>query len=113
RAVRLDQPQLALARFELELHVADEHGPRAVEHPRVLAEHAGCGEHEFGRRVLEPHAHRSRTGTGLKPSACSSPWPMRKSAFSANCGPTSCSPTGRPSDNPHGMLSPGSPALHD
>src|SRR5439155_3118268 len=38
-AVRLDQPELALARLELELEVADEHRPRAVEHARLGAEH--------------------------------------------------------------------------
>src|SRR5215218_3630513 len=38
RPVRLDQPQLALARLELELHVADEDGTRAVEHARRDAE---------------------------------------------------------------------------
>src|SRR5215208_2530993 len=40
RAVRLDQPQLALPRLELELDVADEDGARPVEHARRDAEHA-------------------------------------------------------------------------
>jgi hypothetical protein len=33
--------------------------------------------------------------------------------FSANCGPISCSPTGRPSERPTGTFSPGRPATHD
>ena len=33
--LRLDQPELALAGLELELHVADEHRARAVEHARL------------------------------------------------------------------------------
>src|SRR5436305_7830743 len=46
RAVRLDQPQLALAGLELELHVADEDRAGAVEHARVLAEDPLDGEDE-------------------------------------------------------------------
>ena len=38
---------------------------------------------------------------------------MRKRPFSANCPPMSCSPTGSPSDSPHGMERPGNPARHD
>src|SRR5436305_11761454 len=56
-------------------------------------------------------AHLSRSGTVSKPVACSSAWPTRKSRFSENCGPISCSPTGSPSDNPHGIDSPGRPAM--
>ena len=33
--------------------------------------------------------------------------------FSPNCRPSSCNPTGRPSERPHGIESPGSPARHD
>src|SRR5438067_1701470 len=114
RAVRLDQPQLALAGLELELHVADEDGTRAVEHARMLAEDTLDGEHELGGGILEAVGHaRSLSGTGSKPSACSTAWPIRKSVFSANCGPTSCRPTGNPSESPHGMLSPGRPAMQD
>src|SRR4051812_15533906 len=39
RPLRLDEPELPLARLELELHVAHEHGARAVEHTRLGAEH--------------------------------------------------------------------------
>src|SRR6476659_4778041 len=37
-ALALDQPELALACRELELHVADKHRARAVEHARLRAE---------------------------------------------------------------------------
>src|SRR5579872_5313640 len=110
-AVRLDEPQLALARLELELHVADEHGARAVEHTGLSPENALRRRHELGGGILEPH--RSRSGTTSKPIACSSAWPTRNSMFSENCGPISCSPTGSPSERPQGTFSPGSPAMHD
>src|SRR5262249_35290688 len=111
-AVSLDQPQLALAGLELELHVADEHGARAVEHARPLAEDAlGC-RHEVRRLVGEP-PHASLVGTGSNPSACSSACAARKSAFSENCGPISCSPTGSPSESPHGIERLGSPAMFE
>ena len=41
------------------------------------------------------------------------PEPVRKSRFSANCRPISCSPTGSPSETPHGIESPGRPARLD
>ena len=108
------EPQLALARLERELHVADEHRARAVEHARLHAEDTLDRGHELGRRILEAHRHpASLAGTGSKPSARSSAWPTRKSVFSENCGPISCSPTGSPSDSPHGTFRPGSPARHD
>src|SRR4029077_18603650 len=73
RAVRLDQPELALTGLELELDVADEDGTRAVEHARVFAEDALHREHELGRRILEAVRHpRSLSGTASKPIACSS-----------------------------------------
>ena len=56
---------------------------------------------------------RQRSGTVSNPIACSSAWPTRKSRFSPNCGPISCSPTGKPSERPHGMERPGSPARQD
>src|SRR5438093_7976323 len=58
-------------------------------------------------------AHGNRSGTKSKAKARSSAWPARKSAFSENCGPISCRPTGSPSESPHGMESPGSPAMLD
>src|SRR3954451_15177341 len=117
RAVGLDQPQLALARLELQLHVADEHGARPVEDARRDAEHALDGGHELGGAVRE-RPHRSRpdrkgAGTVSNPIACSRAWPTRKSVFSANCGPISCSPTGSPSDRPQGIERRGRPAMHD
>src|SRR5689334_3397103 len=71
RAVRRDQPELALARLELQLHAADEHGARAVEHARLEAEHTLDRGDEVCRRVLESH-QASLVGTGSKPIACSS-----------------------------------------
>src|SRR3954451_246043 len=113
RALRLDQPELALARLELELHVADEHGARAVEHARLRAEHALHGRDEIRGGILEAHRHRSGMGTGSKPIACSSACPIRNSVFSENCGPISCTPTGRSSERPQGTLRPGRPAMQD
>ena len=55
----------------------------------------------------------SLAGTTSKPSARSSACAVRKSVFSANCGPISCSPTGSPSERPQGIESPGSPAMHE
>src|SRR5262245_37083153 len=110
--VHLDQPQLALAGLQRQLHVVDEHRPGAVEHARPHAEHALARRHEFGGRVRE-RLHRSRSGTVSKPSACSSAWPARKIVFSESWRPISCSPTGRPALNPQGMLIPGSPAMFD
>src|SRR6516162_9271340 len=60
-----------------------------------------------------PITHRNLSGTTSKPIACSSAWPTRKSVFSPNWGPINWSPTGMPSESPHGMLSPGSPAMQD
>jgi hypothetical protein len=51
---------------------------------------------------------RSLVGTRSEPERALERVPARKSLFSANCGPTSWSPTGRPSENPHGTLRPGS-----
>src|SRR5438270_3904275 len=112
-AVHANQAELLLPRFERELHVADQHCPRAVEHARVLAEDAFHGEDEVGGAVHDHLLHRSRSGTVSKPIARSSAWPTRKSMFSENCGPTSWRPTGNPSERPQGMFNPGSPAMHD
>src|SRR3954451_1775694 len=113
-ALRLDQPELALAGFQLQLHVADEHGARAVQHARLCAEDLLHRGDEVRRGILEPHRHvRRRSGTGSKPIACSSARPTSKRRFSENCGPISCRPTGSPSLRPHGMFSPGSPAMHE
>src|SRR5579864_533950 len=105
------EPQLALARLERELEVVHEHCARAVEHARPHAEDALDRGDEVGRWIFE--SHRSRSGTTSNAIACSSACPTRKSAFSENCGPISCNPTGRPSERPHGMFSPGSPAMHE
>src|SRR4029079_3880949 len=88
-----DQAELALAVLQRQLDVVHEQRAAAVENARTLAEHAlGRGD-ELGRGVAEL-PHRRRSGTVSKPIACSSAWPMRKSEFSPNCGPTSCRPTG-------------------
>src|SRR5712672_723450 len=113
RTVRLDQPELALAGLELELHFAHQDGARAVEHARVLPEDAFDREHELRRRILEAVRHRRRSGTGSKPIACSRAWPIRKSVFSPNCGPISCRPNSSPSESPQGTLSPGRPAMQE
>ena len=69
-AVRLDQPELALACLELELHLAHERGARPVEYARRRTEDAlDCGD-ELGGGILEPYA--SLPGTGSKPIASSS-----------------------------------------
>src|SRR5439155_8553233 len=64
---------------------------------------------------LEPDdrlpAHASLGGTKSNSSARSRAWALRKSRFSENCRPTSCSPTGRPSARPQGIESPGRPAM--
>src|SRR3954469_494507 len=113
RPLRLDEPELALARLELELHVADKDGARAVEHARLGAEHLLNRRDEVGGGILEAHRHRNLSGTGSKPSACSSAYPTAKSRFSENCGPMSCIPTGSPSLSPHGTFKPGRPAMQD
>src|SRR5206468_3309453 len=71
-ALRLDHPQLAFARLELQLHVADEDGARAVEHARLRAEDALHGGDEVRGGILEAHRQRRRSGTGSKPIAVSS-----------------------------------------
>src|SRR5215471_10744791 len=111
RAARLDQPQLAFAGLERELHVARQHRARAVEDPH-LAELATAREDELRSRV-DDRPHRSRSGTVSNASARSSTCPTRKTVFSASCGPISCSPTGSPLLSPHGMLIPGRPAMQD
>jgi hypothetical protein len=62
RPVALDQPELALAGFELQLQPADEDRAGAVEHARTLAEEALDRRHEVRRHVGE-HLHRRRSGT--------------------------------------------------
>src|SRR5919201_4770569 len=112
--VHPDQPQLALTGLERELEVADQDGPRAVEDARLGTEDPARRDDELGRSVLDPPhaaAPASRGGTGSKASARSSAWPARKSVFSENCGPISWSPTGSPSESPHGIDRPGSPAM--
>src|SRR5438094_2262394 len=75
--VHPDQPELALARLERELQVADQDGARAVEHAWRLPEHPlGRGD-ELGRGVDDaPHAAtvRRRSGTTSNSSARSSAW---------------------------------------
>src|SRR5438067_1886697 len=110
RPVHADEAELALACFERKADVAQLHGARAVEHPRTLAEHALHRQDEVGRPV-DDCLHLSRSGTVSKPIARSRAWPTRKSVFSENCGPISCRPTGSPSESPHGIDSPGSPAM--
>src|SRR6478609_8274061 len=91
---------------------------------RVLARaeaHRAAAEHLRPRLQLdvdlEPDhglpAHRSRSGTVSKASARSRAWPTANSPFSPNCRPISCSPTGSPSERPHGIERPGSPARHE
>src|SRR5579859_698393 len=69
-AVPLDQPQLALARLELELDVAEEHRARAVEDARRRAEDALHRGDELRCGILESHAARrvslSPGGAGLR-----------------------------------------------
>src|SRR5262249_8799228 len=66
---------------------------------------------------LEPDygfpVHRKRSGTQSNSSARSSACPARKSVFSENCGPISCRPTGKASERPHGIESPGIPAMFE
>src|SRR5262249_5873324 len=86
RALRLDHPEPALAGLELELHLADQHGARAVEDARLRAEHPLDGRHELCRGIVEAHRHRTLPalngrGTGSKPSACSSAKPTPKSVL--------------------------------
>src|SRR5262249_20124800 len=110
--VHADHAELALAGLERQAHVAELHCARAVEHARALTEHPLDREHEVRRLIHDrPFRHRSRSGTVSKPSARSSAWPARKSVFSENCGPISCKPTGSPSERPHGIDRPGSPAM--
>src|SRR2546423_13419037 len=112
--VHPDQPELALAGLERELEIADEDGPRAVEDARLGVEGPACRHDGLRRSVLDsPHAAAPprRGGTGSKASAASSACPARKSVFSENCGPISCRPTGSPSERPHGIESPGIPAM--
>src|SRR5919109_1064026 len=99
--------------------------PAAAEHLRLRLQldvdlQADDRLPDHGNRVshLSPllpltDAHARRGGTVSNPIARSSAWPTRKSVFSANCGPISCSPTGSPSERPHGMFRPGRPARHD
>ena len=54
-----------------------------------------------------------RSGTVSNAIACSRACPTRKSAFSPNWGPISCSPTGSPCESLHGIERPGSPARQD
>src|SRR5207253_223778 len=102
--VHAHEPQLALACFERELHLAEQDGARAVQHARARAEHALDREHELGRGIDDRLPHRYRSGTVSKPIARSSAWPTRKRVFSESCGPTSCSPTGSPSLRAQGMF---------
>src|SRR2546430_13084488 len=60
-ALPLDQPQLALARLELQLHVADEHRARAVEHARLRAEDALHRGDEVRRRIQRVFGDRKST----------------------------------------------------
>src|SRR5207247_6067903 len=112
RSVHADQAELTLARLEREADVADLHRTRPVEHTRALAEHPLHREHEIGS-LVDDCLHLSRAGAPSKPIARSSACPVRNRVFSENCGPISCRPTGRPSESPHGMDSPGRPAMFD
>src|SRR5262249_6284701 len=99
-----------LARAETRRAAAEHLGPRLQLHMDLEA------YDRLPRACNRAHAGtspRSLVGTPSKPIACSSAWPARKSVFSPNCGPISCRPTGRPSESPDGMLSPGSPARQE
>src|SRR5882724_5322658 len=110
QAVHADEAELSLARLQRQADVVDLHRARPVEHAWSRAEHPLDREHEVGG-AIDDCPHLSRSGTVSKPIACSSAWPVRKSVFSENCGPINCRPTGRPSDRPHGIERPGSPAM--
>src|SRR5438094_4167370 len=105
-----DEAELSFARLERQANVVDLHRARPVEHARRRAEHSLDREHEVGG-AIDDRPHLSRSGTVSKPIAHSSAWPVRKSVFSENCGPINCRPTGKPSESPHGIESPGSPAM--
>src|SRR5439155_17059611 len=77
-----------------------------------LAEGPLDREEGLGRRVPEdPQRRRPSTeSNAIKPSSA---YATLKRVFSANWGPISCSPTGRPSERPHGIEIPGSPAMFD
>src|SRR5438067_997187 len=97
----------------------------ARERVRRLAEAGRAATEHLRARLqvdmhLEPDdglpavcAHRSPSGTKSNPSARSRAWPARKSVFSENCGPINWRPTGSPSERPHGIESPGIPAMFD
>src|SRR5215210_6764702 len=102
QAVHADETELAFAGFEREPHVVDLDRARAVQHSRWHPEHSLHCEDEVGSSI-DDSLHRSRSGTVSNPIARSSAWPARKSVFSANWAPISCSPTGRPSDRPQGI----------
>src|SRR5437660_12522053 len=104
RAMHADHTELTLAGLKRQLHIVDLNGARTVEQARAHAKDTFHREHEVRGPVddrLPPH--RKRFGTTSKPIAPSSAWPTRKSVFSANCGPISWRPTGRPSERPHGI----------
>src|SRR5581483_8584666 len=114
--VRLAAEAVAAAaehlRLRLQLHV-DLEADHGLPFLCSGAGKAGtCTDGRLRRAYAAAHV-RYLAGTTLKSSASSSAWPTRKSVFSANCAPTSCRPTGRPSERPHGMLRPGRPAMHD
>src|SRR3954471_6382231 len=86
RTAHLDQPQLTLARFERQLHVAGENCAGAVEHSHV-AERAAARRYELGGRI-DDLLHRRRSGIVSNSSARSSACATRNSVFSESCGPT-------------------------
>src|SRR5262249_48365827 len=85
----------------------------------AVAERAAAEQLRPGLQVdvdLEPDdrfpvAHRSGAGTESNWRARSGAWGVRNSVFSENCGPISWSPTGSPSERPHGIDGPGRPAM--
>src|SRR5262249_35481824 len=96
-----DRARVAVLRREvLERAPAEHLRPRFQVHVDLEADH--------GFPV-----HRNRFGTKSNSSARSRAWPARNSVFSENCGPISCSPTGKPSERPHGIESPGIPAMFE
>ena len=106
--LRLDQPELALARLELELHVADEHRARAVEHARLA-----CRTRARTAGMKSAAGSSKRIVIAAAPARDRSRSPARarsrraKSVFSENCGPISCRPTGSPSREAARHVQPG------
>src|SRR5262249_11892462 len=99
---------------------AEAHGTRLRVLPRPESDRAAA-EHLRPRLQLHVDLESSdrlpgpvnRSVTVSHPVASTSTCPSRKRPFSPSCPPISCSPTGRPSESPHGIESPGNPARQD